>query len=41
MAKLELQCSKYPEIRERAEAVIKTQEAEIAEMKAWLKGSAK
>ena len=41
MAKIELQYGKDAEIRKLAETVIKAQEAEIAEMNAWLSENTK
>lgn len=35
MAKVELQYGKDPKLRSMAEAIVKAQEQEIAEMKAW------
>jgi uncharacterized protein (DUF305 family) len=37
MAKVELQYGKDAQLRKMARAIIKAQEAEIAEMNAWLK----
>lgn len=37
MAKVELTYGKDPELKKMAQAIIKAQEAEIAEMNAWLK----
>jgi uncharacterized protein (DUF305 family) len=41
MARVELEHGKNPQIRQMAEEIIKAQEAEIAEMKAWLEKNAK
>jgi uncharacterized protein (DUF305 family) len=41
MARVELEHGKNPQIRRMAEEIIKAQEAEIAEMKAWLEKNAK
>ena len=41
MARIELEHGKNPQLRRMAEEIIKAQEAEIAEMKAWLETNAK
>lgn len=41
MAKIELQYGKDPELKKLAEDIIKTQESEIAFLKAWLEKNAK
>jgi uncharacterized protein (DUF305 family) len=41
MARVELEHGKNPQLRRMAEEIIKAQEAEIAEMKAWLETNAK
>jgi uncharacterized protein (DUF305 family) len=41
MAKIALKHAKDPETKKMAEAVIKEQEREIAEMRAWLKKHSK
>jgi uncharacterized protein (DUF305 family) len=41
MARVELEHGKNPQIRRMAEEIIKAQEAEIAEMKAWLEKNTK